>query len=172
VWAGYSLGGRLALQVALDHPGRVNALVLISTNPGIVDPAARTARRAQDEQLAETVEAEGVDAFLIRWLSQPMFADLDPSAARRHRLDSAGAVAHQLRALGQGTQDPLWDRLSELSMPVTVVAGARDKKYTAIARRAVAAIGTNAELLVVPGAGHNLLLAAPDMIAGLLASLQ
>jgi 2-succinyl-6-hydroxy-2,4-cyclohexadiene-1-carboxylate synthase len=169
VWAGYSLGGRLALQIALDHPGRVDALILISTNPGIADPRSRAARQAEDERLAERVEAEGVDAFLTRWLSDPLFADLDPSAARRNRLGSASALAHQLRALGQGTQEPLWDRLAELTMPVVFVTGRRDAKYSDIARDAVAGIGANADWHVVPAAGHNLLLTAPNVIADLLA---
>jgi len=171
-WAGYSLGGRLALQIALDHPAAVDALLLVSATPGIAHPRARAARRRADERLAGRVEAEGVDAFLAGWLSQPMFADLEPAAARRHRLESAGAIAHQLRALGQGAQEPLWDRLHELTMPVTLVAGARDEKYCAIARKAVAAIGPNAELHIVAGVGHNLLLTAPGVIAGLLASLR
>ncbi|NNC93358.1 MAG: alpha/beta fold hydrolase [Acidimicrobiia bacterium] len=172
IWAGYSLGGRLALQVALDHPAAVDGLMLISTNPGITDPHARAARRADDEYLADQVEADGVDAFLTRWLSQPLFADLDFSAARRHRLNSAEAMAHQLRALGQGIQEPLWDRLPELAMPVTLVAGEHDEKFCAIARRAKTAIGANATVEVVAGAGHNLLLAAPGAVAGLLGSLR
>jgi 2-succinyl-6-hydroxy-2,4-cyclohexadiene-1-carboxylate synthase len=172
VWAGYSLGGRLALQIALDHPSRVDALVLISTNPGIADARARAARRAVDEELADRVETEGVDDFLSWWLSQPLFADVEPVAARRHRLGSPNAIAHQLRTLGQGTQEPVWNRLGDLAMPVVIVAGARDEKYSAIAHRAAAAIGANAELRIVPEAGHNLLLAAPHTIAGFLASVQ
>jgi 2-succinyl-6-hydroxy-2,4-cyclohexadiene-1-carboxylate synthase len=169
IWAGYSLGGRLALQIALDHPSAVEALVLVSTNPGIADPEDRAVRRAEDEVRARQVETGGVDAFLTRWLSQSMFAELDPDAARRHRLESAEQIAHQLRTLGQGLQEPLWDRLSELAMPVTLVAGAEDEKYCAIAGQAKAAIGANASVSVVAGAGHNLLVAAPDRIASLLA---
>lgn len=168
IWAGYSLGGRLALQIALDHPAAVNALVLISTNPGIADPQDRAARRAADEHLADHVEAEGVEAFLTRWLSQPIFADLDPSVARRHRLDTASAIAHQLRTLGQGIQQPLWGRLPELTMPVTLVTGDRDEKYCDIAGQAAAAIGSNAQLHIVAEAGHNLLQERPKSVAGVL----
>lgn len=172
IWAGYSLGGRLALQLALDCPDAVDALVLISTNPGIADPQARSVRHAEDQRLADRVLAKGVDAFLTAWLSQPLFADLDAGAARRDRLGSPEAIAHQLTTLGQGTQEPLWDRLAELSVPVVLVTGARDEKYRTISRRAAAAIGANARLQEVPEVGHNVLLAAPAAVARILARLR
>ena len=166
VWGGYSLGGRIALQLALDCPGRVDGLVLISTNPGIEDPNLRSVRRATDDELARWVESNGVEAFLDRWLAQPLFSHLEH--ARLNRLDSAEAIAHQLRTLGQGAHEPLWDRLHELAMPVAVVAGDHDEKYTAIARRAAATIGSNARLHIVPDAGHALLQEAPSAVADIL----
>ncbi len=170
-WAGYSLGGRLALQIALDYPDAVEALVVVSASPGIPDPQARAQRRRDDEALADWIESHDVAEFLDRWLGQPMFAGLDQEAARRHRLQSTAAIAHQLQVLGQGAQHPLWDRLEELDQPVVVVAGAHDEKYASIARRAVAAIGPNADLHIVPGAGHSLLQEKPDAIAGILSAL-
>jgi len=73
-YAGYSQGGRLCLQLALDRPGVVDRLVLVSASPGIAAEPARTARREADERLAREIERDGVDAFLERWLSQPLFA--------------------------------------------------------------------------------------------------
>lgn len=169
VWAGYSLGGRLALQIALDYPGAVDALVLISTNPGIEDPTLRSVRQATDDDLAHWVESQGVEAFLDRWLAQPLFSHLEN--ARLNRLDSGEAIAYQLRTLGQGAQEPLWDRLHELAMPVVVVAGDHDEKYTAIARRVGATIGANARLHIVPNAGHALLQEAPSAVADILRGL-
>lgn len=171
VWAGYSLGGRLALRVALDHPGRVAALVLISANPGVADADEREERKRRDEQLADWIERNGCDAFLDRWLAQPMFAGLDPISARRHRLTSEAQLADQLRRLGQGAQQPLWERLAELRMPVKVVAGEHDHEYVGIARETAAAIGPSSELVIVPGAGHALVLERPEVIAALLGGL-
>jgi len=165
------MGGRLALWVALEHPELVEALALISTNPGISDDRQRRARRDSDEDLAGFIESGGPDAFFDRWLAQPLFSGLDPVAARQHRLASTPELANQLRTLGQGVQESLWDRLPELSMPVAVIAGARDERYAAIAGQTANDIGSNGELHIVPGAGHSLLLEAPTTVAGILSAL-
>jgi 2-succinyl-6-hydroxy-2,4-cyclohexadiene-1-carboxylate synthase len=171
VWAGYSMGGRVALQIALDHPQQVDRLVLISATAGIADDLIRARRREHDDQLATWIEANGVEAFLDRWLSQPLFASIDRSAARRHRLGSAPEIAEQLRLLGQGVQPPLWARLGELAMPVAVVAGESDTAYRSIAYELATAIGSNAGVTIIDGAGHALLVEKPAAVADIVAGL-
>ena len=110
--------------------------------------------------LQRSIERDGVDAFLERWLAQPMFATLaDPGLDDRRRNDAAG-LASSLRLAGTGTQRPLWDRLPALTMPVLVVAGALDAKFVAIAERMADAI-PDATLAVLDGAGHTAHLERP-----------
>jgi 2-succinyl-6-hydroxy-2,4-cyclohexadiene-1-carboxylate synthase len=164
-WVGYSMGGRLALRVALDHPEVVHRLVLVSASPGLADPAERAARAAADEALARDVEAMGVDAFLDRWLAQPLFAGVPPDApglAERRRLPAA-TLAHQLRVLGTGTMEPLWDRLGELAAPVLLVSGTADAKFGAV-NDAMAGRIPGARHVRVDG-GHALPLEAPGALA-------
>src|SRR5262249_56537802 len=73
-YVGYSMGGRLCLQLALDRAELVDRLVLVSASPGIRGEVERAARREADERQAQEIERDGVDAFLERWLAQPMFA--------------------------------------------------------------------------------------------------
>lgn len=158
-YVGYSMGGRLCLHLALAEPRRVERLVLLGATAGIEDEGERLARRQADEKLADDIERDGVEAFLERWLSHPMFAGLSERGPRQ----ADGAVlAACLRFLGTGSQEPLWDRLGELAMPVLVVAGERDDKFTRIGRRMAEAIGDNAEFAVVPDAGHAAHLERPD----------
>ena len=166
-YVGYSMGGRLCLHLALARPELVQALVLISTSPGIEDPHQRARRRAEDLALAERLEAVGVAAFIDEWLATPLFATLPrASAARDERLaNTPTGLASSLRLAGTGVQEPLWSRLAELRMPVLVVAGERDPAYTAVARRTVAAIGADATLEVVAGAGHAVPLEQPETLA-------
>jgi 2-succinyl-6-hydroxy-2,4-cyclohexadiene-1-carboxylate synthase len=169
-WVGYSLGGRLALQLALDRPEVVDALVLVSATAGIADDSARAARRVRDEADATTIERDGAAAFLTAWVDQPLFRSVPPE---RRALDarvaamSAPRLAHQMRALGQGAMAPRWDRLGELVMPVTVVVGHDDAKYAEIGRRMVAAL-PDAALVTLPG-GHSLPLEAPVALAAVVA---
>lgn len=167
-YVGYSMGGRLALRLALDRPDLVRVLVLLGASPGLADPEDRAVRRAADEDLARAVERDGVDAFLDRWLAQPLFATLPRDAAglgERRRVNTVSRLVHQLRVLGVGTQEPLWDRLAELRMPVVAVAGELDTKYAGIAREMAAAIGPPAVVRLVAGAGHAAHLERPDAVA-------
>jgi 2-succinyl-6-hydroxy-2,4-cyclohexadiene-1-carboxylate synthase len=155
-YVGYSLGGRLCLRLALDRPDVVRALVLIGASPGLADPAERAARRREDEDLADRIEIEGTDAFLDRWLAQPLFAGLRPAAAdlAARRANSPTGLASALRLLGAGAQEPLWERLGELAVPVLLVAGADDTRFVALTARMAEAVGRSARVAVVPGAGH------------------
>jgi 2-succinyl-6-hydroxy-2,4-cyclohexadiene-1-carboxylate synthase len=167
-WIGYSMGGRYALHVALDHPGAVDRLVLVSTTAGMDDPGERAARRRSDDLLAARVENEGVEPFLRFWLGQPLFATLPASAAGlESRLGStATGLASSLRLAGTGTQQPLWDRLAELDIPVLAVTGELDTKYTALGERLVQCIGSRAHLEVISGAGHACHLERPRAFLG------
>jgi len=162
-YVGYSMGGRLALHLAIDQPDLVDRLVLVSSSPGIADEAARNERRATDERLATDLEEHGVEVFLDRWLASPLFAHLPRSAAGfDDRLtNTVAGLASSLRLAGTGSQRPLWDRLGELAMPVLVVAGELDDKFIAIAEQMTAAI-PSAELTIVPGAGHTVHMERPD----------
>ncbi|HEV7884866.1 MAG TPA: alpha/beta fold hydrolase [Solirubrobacteraceae bacterium] len=168
--AGYSMGGRLALHVALAHPERVSRLVLVSTTAGIEDPAERARRRAADEQLATWMEAGGrlMTEVADRWGAQPLFAGQAPAvaaAARADRLNNDPRhLAAALRGIGTGSMAPVWDRLAELEMDVVVLAGERDAKFMALGRRLAAGL-PRAELEIVPRAGHALALEAPAALA-------
>lgn len=166
--AGYSLGGRVALHVALAAPTRISRLVLVSTTAGIDDPAARADRRTADEALADRMERQDIAELASSWGAQPLFAD-QPDAVRaashadRLRNDPQGLAA-SLRAVGTGRMPTLWGRLGDLSTPTDVLAGGNDLKFTAIAHRLAAAMPA-ARLTIVPNAGHALALEAPRAVA-------
>lgn len=166
-WIGYSLGGRLALRVALDRPDLVEALVLLGTTAGIEDAGDRAARVQIDERLAAGLERKGVEAFVDGWLAQQLFSGLPRSAAgvEERRAGTVDGLASALRLLGTGAQEPVWDRLDELEVPVLLMAGEHDSKFSALAFRLAAAIGHNAGISFVPGAGHAAHLERPRSVA-------
>ncbi len=167
VLCGYSLGGRVALHVALAAPERVSRLVLVSCSAGIEDAAARAARRRADHRLAGELERVPFDDFIERWRAQPLFAGEPAEASRRAREDQRrnrpDALAAALRGIGAGEMEPLWDRLAQLRMPVTMLVGDRDEKYRALGRRMVELL-PDAQLAVAAG-GHGLPLENPAAVA-------
>ena len=156
-YVGYSMGGRLCLQLALDRPELVERLVLVSASPGIADDAERAARRAADESLAVEVERDGVTAFLERWIAQPMFSQLPRAAAQLEERVAANTVerlTHQLRVLGQGAQPSNWARLHEIAVPAALYVGDADAKYVEIARRMAPALRAPVDVLSGDHACH------------------
>jgi 2-succinyl-6-hydroxy-2,4-cyclohexadiene-1-carboxylate synthase len=167
---GYSMGGRIALHVALAAPGRVSRLVVIAANPGIEDEAERAVRREADRRLAQELERGPFEEFIERWRTQPLFAEDPPEVGALARADQRRndprALAAVLRGLGSGEMSPLWGRLAELPMPMTFVAGLRDEKFVAIGRRVEQA--TPACRLVLLDGGHGLPLESPQRVAGVI----
>ncbi len=172
---GYSMGGRLALHAALAPAlgPRVQRLVLIGASPGVADPAERAERRAADERLADDVEAMTIEEFAERWARTPVLAGQPPEVAAavhadRLRNQPAG-LARALRGLGTGALPSLWDRLAEIEPPVTLIVGERDAKFSAIATEMTRGL-RDAQVAVIPGAGHAVHLEAPERVAALIGS--
>jgi len=168
VLAGYSMGGRLALALALRRLHALRRLVLVSASPGLADAAERDARRAADAALADRIERIGTEAFAREWAAQPLFAGQPAEVAERAHQDRgrrpAAEHAAQLRGLGTGAMPPLWGRLAELSLPVVLVVGERDAKFRGIADRMAGRL-PDARVVLVPGAGHAVHLEAPEAVA-------
>ena len=170
---GYSLGGRVALHVALAAPERVPRLVLVSSTAGIEDPASAPRGARPTSALADELGTGPFEEFIERWRTQPLFAEEPPEVGGwRARISAATGRRRWRRrcaALGTGEMEPLWGRLGELTMPVDgarrrprrEVPGARAAHGRAAARRA--------ELLVVRG-GHGLPLENPRAVADALAT--
>jgi 2-succinyl-6-hydroxy-2,4-cyclohexadiene-1-carboxylate synthase len=167
---GYSLGARVALGLCLRAPERVGRLVLESGSPGLRRRRDRGERRRDDAALAEDIERD-LEAFIRRWEQLPIFEGLRtlPDALRQplhqrrlsHRPE---ALAGSLRALSLGAQPSYWPRLWTVRAPTLLLTGARDAKFTHIARTMAAEI----PLVwghVFPGVGHAPHLESPEEYA-------
>jgi 2-succinyl-6-hydroxy-2,4-cyclohexadiene-1-carboxylate synthase len=173
VVAGYSMGGRLALYLALRYPERCAGLFLESASPGLENSSKRAARRAADESKAQRLESGDLEAFLRDWYRQPLFASLaqDDNLLRQtteaRRRNDPGELARSLRGMGTGSQPSLWGELEGLSRPALAVAGGLDEKYAGISSR-MASINPKIECAVIPGAGHTVHAETPAAYASLL----
>jgi len=167
---GYSLGARLALGLALRHPARVSRLTLISGHPGLESDAERAERRAADERWCELLLNHGSLAFVDAWQAQPLWttqAGLPSDTLARKRSErlshAPGGLVRSLRVTGLAEMPNYSERLADIAVPLTLVAGSLDAKFCALARRMAARVA-HAELMIVDGAGHDLLLERPEFI--------
>ena len=168
--AGYSLGARVAAALLTTAPELFQGAVLVGVHPGLKDEGERLERLRADEARARKLRAEGVAAFVSEWEQQPLFASQRAlpegvrAKQREIRLEhDAEGLARSLETLGLGSMPSLADALSASAARVAVMAGGEDSKFRRLATE-LAARSTHIEPSIVEGAGHNLLLEAPDHV--------
>ena len=160
---GYSMGGRIALYLALQSPHLLRSLTLIGASPGIPDLDARRKRRRDDERRAHQISTD-FPAFLRRWYQLPIFGALRHhpqfDALIERRLDqSPAAMARVIQDMSPGAQPDLWPRLPELELPHTWIAGQNDPKYASLIPRAAQLSGGHHHL--IDDAAHSVHIQRP-----------
>lgn len=164
---GYSMGGRLALYLAWRYADRFHSLILESVSPGLRGQQARAERVCRDHQLADQIEAKGIEWFVDFWEGLPLWDTQRAlpaavlSAQRRQRLgnDPLG-LANSLRGMGNGAQPSLWEELPRLNLPTQLIVGELDRKFLRINREMADAM-PRAAMKVVPNVGHRVHLENP-----------
>ena len=171
---GYSLGARLALGIAVRHPGLVSRLSLLSGHPGLTSEPERALRRASDAAWCDLLQTQGLAAFVDAWQAQALWASQErlPPAIReqkrKERLShSAVGLCRSLRVTGLATMPNFLPLLTQIRVPTDVVAGELDAKFCELAR--VLARGLeHGRLAIIPDTGHDLLLEQPELITQLI----
>ena len=172
---GYSMGGRIALYTAVKFPARFRSLILESSSPGLSSPEEQAERRQQDEATARRLESQPLETFLADWYRQPLFGRVSEDADRlgqlidKRRHGNVRHLAWALRALGTGCQLSLWETLSRVSLPVLLITGQNDSKFTKIAA-SMRVLLPDARGETLSGAGHNVHMELPDDYAAVVSS--
>ncbi|MFT4551939.1 MAG: 2-succinyl-6-hydroxy-2,4-cyclohexadiene-1-carboxylate synthase [Chlamydiales bacterium] len=160
VLVGYSMGGRLSLYLALYYPQYFTELALVSASPGFKELSDRHARRRRDQNLADKLESGNFEEFLDKWYDRPIFASLGLNPGRlemikdKRKHNDVRFLAKSLRFMGAGMQQSFWDELEKLSMPLCLIVGEKDEKFTRLADE-MAKCYQKTRMIVVPNAGHN-----------------
>lgn len=172
--AGYSMGARVGLGLLVSHPALFDAAVLIGVHPGLTDQADRNERRALDAERSRLLTDEGLDAFVTSWEKEPLFQTqqrLPTEVIARQRAlrlgHEAEGLAHALEVLGLAEMPDYGAALGAIRVPVTLMAGSQDSKFSAIVRN-LARKHPWIHDVIVDGAGHNLLIEAPQAVAAVL----
>lgn len=163
---GYSMGGRLALHSLMEKNHPWQAAVIVSAHPGLENAAEREARLAADARWAAMALAGNWPEFLAAWNSQALLGSALPRepGSGANLIVRRREIARSFVDWSLGAQSPLWERLSEITIPVLWVAGENDPKFRALAERAVALI-PDAELAIAPASGHRVPWQAEEWLA-------
>ena len=143
---GYSMGGRIAMAYAKEHPEQIASLRVLSAHPGLKSEEERRLRWESDQAWAKLLLELPIDDFLLRWYDQPIFKSFQPDLSMRKQQnipDLAAALLHYSLA-----KQPVYDIDHGL-------VGEWDTKFRALYRRPI----------VIPNAGHVIHLENPQFVA-------
>ena len=167
---GYSMGGRLALYLAIHFPQYFYKVVLESASAGLRTASEKSDRLAKDQKLAtelEHLKHHDFRLFLENWYQQPIFASLRshpnfPQMLEKRLNNSPAQLAKSLRNLSIGMQPSLWEKLSENEVPLLLLVGELDLKFVQINQQ-MQQLCKLSQLEIVPNCGHNIHFENPNL---------
>jgi 2-succinyl-6-hydroxy-2,4-cyclohexadiene-1-carboxylate synthase len=159
---GYSLGGRLAMYLALHYPDRWQKVILESASFGLPTAEMRQERQRQDSAIARKLRQPDLDftAFIQNWYQQavftgiskhPDFLELIASRSNNNPL----ALARSLETMGLGQQPYLGELLKTNKIPLLILVGQQDTKFIEIGQQ-IANLCPKTELRIVSNCSHNI----------------
>ena len=124
---GYSMGGRIALKLALSAPDQFSTITVESADPGSQGKESKTIR--QLEQLPYS-------QFIHQWYQQSLFAGIDQQLMQeRTQIHSPQQLIASLRCFSREQQGNLWPHLAPIAHKLTYISGALDTKYVQIGKQ-------------------------------------
>ncbi|MBD2189590.1 2-succinyl-6-hydroxy-2,4-cyclohexadiene-1-carboxylate synthase [Pseudanabaena mucicola] len=166
---GYSMGGRIALYLAIHFPQYFSKVVLESASAGLASEQAKQDRLAQDLQIATKLETIDLRLFLENWYQQPIFGNLQshpqfPQMLKHRLTNSVKNLAKSLRNLSTGKQPSLWQELCDNQVPLLLLVGELDRKFVQINWQMHQQC-LRSQLEIAPKCSHNIHFENPQLFA-------
>jgi 2-succinyl-6-hydroxy-2,4-cyclohexadiene-1-carboxylate synthase len=141
---GYSMGGRISLAYAAQHPEQIASLTLISTHFGLTTEEEKKQRLAHDAKWAALLETNW-EEFIKKWYDQPIFNGFRPHREKPNLSIQKNMLLHY--SLGkQQRYEP---------KNAHIIVGEHDAKFRALHPTAT----------IIPNAGHAVHLENPEAVA-------
>ena len=157
---GYSLGGRIALDLLSRAPGQFKKVIVESCHPGLETNILRQARIKSDQELLSNIHSKSdFNNFLIKWYNLELFGSLSKKDSfhkllARRKNNSLKEIKKSLQTFSLGRQDNLLPLFKKNKTPILYISGEKDKKYTQIGKLFTKEV-PNSFHQSVNGASHN-----------------
>jgi pimeloyl-ACP methyl ester carboxylesterase len=171
VLVGLSMGGKVAIDLALESPERVEAIVAVSSGLSGFRFESDFYLEHRDAMIQAWREGEFdavVEEFQRCWTDGPLRApeDVDPVVRETVRAMARNGLEHAME--GRLIDPPAIERLDELALPMLVVVGELDMPGIHEIADMVVEANPNAELVKIPDVAHMVNLEAPERFNELL----
>jgi len=165
VLVGLSLGGRIAIDLALEEPERVQAVVAVSSGLSGYRFESEFYLEYRDTMIQAWRAGEFdavVEAFQRSWTDGPHRSpeEVDPEVREKVRMMARNGLEHSME--GRLIDPPAIERLEELQLPMLMVVGELDLPGIHEIADNVVAANPNAELVKIPDAAHMVNMEKPD----------
>lgn len=158
---GCSMGGGLAMDLALTQPSKVRALIMVDSGPNGLE--LDVPEPAEFEEAEQAYKAGDLDR--VAELETQIWFDgvgrtpdqVDQTMRQLAYEMNRNALAHEAKGLGKRTPNlpaPTSERLDELHMPVLVIVGAQDLPYMLAAADIMVEKIPSARKVVIADAAH------------------
>ncbi len=160
VLVGHSMGGAIALDMALQYPQRIRGLALVGTGANL----------PVNDTFLENTSHETTFQSVVEMLTSWGFnLGADPQlvqTARKQMLETRPTILHG--DFAACADFDVRDRLEEITCPTQVICGSEDKLTPIRHSQYLADHIVSAELAVIPDAGHMVMLEKPEHVAATL----
>ncbi len=159
---GYSLGGRIALNYALNQERpkiKIRGLIIESANIGLVDKEQKNLRLKNDKEWAQKFSSQDMQATLQEWYEQPLFANLSQEdkefLVRSKKSLSGKKMAECLVNLSLAKMPFMGEKLKQSNLPIKYLYGEKDEKFSLVASKIKNYNNEKIVIKQIPNAGHN-----------------
>jgi 2-succinyl-6-hydroxy-2,4-cyclohexadiene-1-carboxylate synthase len=149
------------------YPHRFERVIIESASPGIKEDRDRKIRMQNEAEISRMLTSINYETFLNLWYRQPIFGDLnqrdDFSLLIKTMQNNPLQLAYALRQLSVARQPELWSHLKDIKIPLCLLTGKKDVKFTSIASKMTK---TNPSIIhnIVKGAAHTVHFEAPEEV--------
>jgi 2-succinyl-6-hydroxy-2,4-cyclohexadiene-1-carboxylate synthase len=159
---GYSLGGRIAMELISNYPADYQRLALLSSHPGLTSIDERNERLKNDETLVEKFNP--IKPFLNNWYKQALFSTLQENEIflnrmKRQEFADITRLQQMFRITSLGHQKAMDEALQNIDC--LYLYGQHDLKFKALRERY---LNLKANVQEIKNASHALLLDSPEQV--------